>query len=66
MDDDHDLVADIDFDTLIWIVKFLKRGNVSVNSKPDHPPSDPRGFARFHCLGGHIFAQLPLPMGSGF
>ena len=26
MDDDHDLVADIDPDTLIRIVKFLKRG----------------------------------------
>ena len=26
MDDDHDLVADIDCDTLIKIVKFLKRG----------------------------------------
>ena len=26
MDDDHDLVADIDHDTLIRIVKFLKRG----------------------------------------
>ena len=26
MDDDHDLVADIDSDTLITIVKFLKRG----------------------------------------
>ena len=26
MDDDRDLVADIDFDTLIRIVKFLKRG----------------------------------------
>ena len=26
MDDDHDLVADIDSDTLIRIVKFLKRG----------------------------------------
>ena len=26
MDDDHDLVADIDCDTLIRIVKFLKRG----------------------------------------
>ena len=26
MDDDHDLVADIDTDTLIRIVKFLKRG----------------------------------------
>ena len=26
MNDDHDLVADIDSDTLIRIVKFLKRG----------------------------------------
>ena len=26
MDDDHDLVADIDSDTLIRIVKFLNRG----------------------------------------
>ena len=26
MDDDHDLVADIDSDTLIRIVKFLTRG----------------------------------------
>ena len=26
MDDDHDLVADIDSDTLIRIVKFLERG----------------------------------------
>ena len=26
MDDDHDLVADIDSDTLIRIVKFIKRG----------------------------------------
>ena len=26
MDDDHDLVADVDSDTLIKIVKFLKRG----------------------------------------
>ena len=26
MDDDHDLVADIDSDTLIRVVKFLKRG----------------------------------------
>ena len=28
MDDDHDLVVDIDFDTLVRIVKFLKRGKV--------------------------------------
>ena len=29
MDDDHDLVADIDSNTLIRIVKFLKRGKAS-------------------------------------
>ena len=29
MDDDQDLVADIDSDTLIRIVKFLKRGKAS-------------------------------------
>ena len=28
MDDDHDLVTDVDSDTLIRIVKFLKRGKV--------------------------------------
>ena len=31
MDDDHDLVADIDSDTLIRIVKFLKPGKASGN-----------------------------------
>ena len=29
MDDDHDLVADVDSDTLIKIAKFLKRGKAS-------------------------------------
>ena len=29
MGDDHDLVADIDSDTLIKIVKFLKRGKAT-------------------------------------
>ena len=34
MEDDHDLVADIDSDTLIRIVKFLKRGKApGVRSK---------------------------------
>ena len=31
MDDDHDLVADIDSDTLIRIVKFLERGKAPVS-----------------------------------
>ena len=29
------------------------------------PPSDPRGFARCHCPGGRVFAQLSLPGGGG-
>ena len=33
MDDDHDLVADIDSDTLIRIAKFLKQGKAQ---SPDH------------------------------
>ena len=34
MDDDHDFVADIDYDTLIRIVKFPKRGIKSL--RPDN------------------------------
>ena len=30
--------------------------NVSVNSKPDHPPGDPRRFARSSCPRGRDFA----------
>ena len=33
MDDDHDLVADIDSDTLIRIIKFLKRGKAPGSDK---------------------------------
>ena len=44
----------------------LNRANVSANSKPDHPPGRPQGFARSHCPGGQVFAQLSLPGGSGF
>ena len=33
MDDDHDLVADIDSDTLIRIVRSLKRGKVPCSDK---------------------------------
>ena len=40
MDDGHDLVADIDSDTLIRIVKFLKRG------KPQAPIT-----YKMRCLG---------------
>ena len=33
MDDDHDVVADIDSDTLIRIVKFLRRGKAPGSGK---------------------------------
>ena len=38
--------------------------NLSVNSKPDHPPrplGDPRGFAHSSCPWGRIFAPLSCP-----
>ena len=44
---------------------MFKLTYVSVNSKPDHPPGDPQGFARSHCPGGRVFVQLSLPGGSG-
>ena len=43
-----------------WITFIFEtiRDYVSVNFKPDHPPVDPRGFARSHCPRGRVFAQL--------
>ena len=48
--------------------ELLPQTYVSVNSMPDHPPlpGDPRGFARYHCPGGRVLAQLSLPGESGF
>ena len=37
------------------------QNNVSVNSKPDHPPSDPRRFAHSICPFGRAFAPLFCP-----
>ena len=34
---------------------------VSANSKPDHPPGDPRGFAHSSCPRGRAFAPLSWP-----
>ena len=34
------------------------RNNVSVNSKPDHPPGDPQGLAHSSCLWCRVFALL--------
>ena len=31
---------------------------VSVNSKNDHPPGDPQGFAHFNCPWAWVFAPL--------
>ena len=42
-------------------------GYVAVNSKPDHPPGDPQGFARSHCPRGRVFANFLCRRGrSGF
>ena len=35
--------------------------NVSVNSKHDHPPGHPRGFAHSSCPWGRVFAPLSCP-----
>ena len=37
------------------------RVNVSVNSKPDHPPGYPREFAHSSCPWGRVFAPLSCP-----
>ena len=57
----------------LWHKQILEaskgnKGNVSINSKPDRPPStsDPPGFARYHCPGGRAFSQLSLPGCWGF
>ena len=51
-----------------WITFIFEtiRDYVWVNFKPDHPPDDPRGFARSHCPGGQVFAQLLCPGRRGF
>ena len=37
--------------------------NVSVNSKPDHPPGDLRGFGHSSCPWGQVLAPLSCPGG---
>ena len=38
---------------------LISKCDVSVNSKPDHPPlGDPRGLAHFSCPRGRVFAPL--------
>ena len=41
---------------------YMWRHNyVSVNSKPNHPPGDPQGFAKSSCPRGRVFAPLSCP-----
>ena len=47
-------------------VSRIFSANVSVNSKPDHPPRATPGSRTFSLPGGRVFAQLSLPGGSGF
>ena len=51
MDDDHDLVADIDSDTLIRIVKFLKRGKAP---GPDNVHNEVRRLGTTTSLFHHL------------
>ena len=44
-----------------FLFVFVKLRSVSVNSKPDHPPGDPLGFARSSCPRGRVFALLSCP-----
>ena len=49
------------------IVKILKNFDyVSVNSKPDYPPGDPRGFGTSPLPGGSGFHPTFLARGLGF
>ena len=45
------------------VVCRLFSANVSVNSKPDHPPGDPRGFAHSSCPTDRVFLSSVLPGG---
>ena len=58
MDDDHDLVADIDSDTLIRIVKFLKRGKAPGH---DNIHSEVLRLRTSTSLFHHLAWLLPLP-----
>ena len=40
--------------------------NVSINSKPGHPPGRPLGFARPHCPGVGFSPNFLCPEGRGF
>ena len=58
IDDDHDLVADIDSDTLIRIVKFLKRGKAP---DPDNIHNEVLRLGTTTSLFHHLALYLPPP-----
>ena len=58
MDDDHDLVADIDSDTVIRIVKFLKRGKAP---GPDNIHNKVLRLGTTTSLFHHLARLLPPP-----
>ena len=52
-----------------FLKNYFFRGrytNVSVNSKPDHTPGDPRGFAPSHCPGVGFSPNFLCQGGRGF
>ena len=63
MDDDHDLVADIDSDTLIRIVKFLKRGKVS---GPNNIPSEVLRLGTTTSLFHHLARLFTSSIQTGY
>ena len=60
MDDDHDLVAGVDSDTLIRIVNA---GNDLTGYHPPPPPQHPEGFAPKFVPSPRAFAQQKIPTG---
>ena len=63
MDDDHDLVADIDSDTLIRIVKFLKRGKAP---GPDNIHNEVLRLGTTTSLFHHLARLFTSPIQIGY
>ena len=63
MDDDHDLVADIDSDTLIRTVKFLKRGKTP---GPDNIRSEVLRLGTTTSLFHHLAQIFTSPIQIGY
>ena len=63
MDDDHDLVADVDSDTLIKIVKFLKRGKAP---GPDNKQNEVLRLGTTNSLFPHLARPFTSSIQIGY